>query len=81
MTINTNNFNAMKAGTVIASPEAKLGWTASGSQTVVMMPKSGKIAYGNRAVSKRDGKLFVKARDKREVEVIEIGDGKYEVII
>ncbi|NJL81734.1 MAG: hypothetical protein HC917_28710 [Richelia sp. SM2_1_7] len=74
-----HNFDNMKAGTIIATTEAKLGWTASKSQPIQYLGKSGKIVYGNRAVSERDGKLYVKSRSKVEVEVIEVGDGKYEV--
>ncbi len=75
------NAENVLAGTVIATPEAKLGWTASGSQTMVMMPKSGKIAYGNRAVHVRGDKYFVINRKKQEVRVRKLNDGKYEVII
>lgn len=77
--INSEKANSMKAGTIIATSEAKLGWTASKSQPITYMPRAGKIAYGNRAVAERDGKLYVKSKAKVEVEVVEIGDGKYEV--
>lgn len=77
--INTNNTNAIKAGTIIATPEAKLGWAASKSQPIQYLGKSGKIVYGNRAVSERDGKLYVKSRAKVEVEVVQVAEGKYEV--
>lgn len=77
--INSEEANSMKAGTVIATPEAKLGWTASKSQPIQYLGKSGKIVYGNRAVAERDGKFYVKSRSKTEVEVVKVGDGKYEV--
>jgi len=79
--INSEKENSMIAGTVIATPEAKLGWTPSKSQPVSFLVNSGKIAFGNRAVSERDGRYFVKARNKSEVEVVKIGDGKYEVVV
>lgn len=76
-----HNFDNKLAGTVIATPEAKLGWTASSSQTMVMMPKSGKIVYGNRSVHVRGDKYFVINRKKQEVQVVKLDNGKYEVIV
>lgn len=75
--INSNN---MKAGTVITNLDGAklLNWTKSNSQPI-SYTKSGSIIYGNRAVSERDGKLYVKSRAKVEVEVVKVGDGKYEV--
>lgn len=79
--INSEKENSMIAGTVIATPEAKLGWTPSKSQPVSFLVNSGKIAFGNRVVVKRAGKYYVKTRSKVEIEVIKIGDGKYEVVV
>lgn len=73
------NVENMLAGSVIARLEDKLGWTASGSQKIVPLPKSGKILYSNRAIHVRDDKYFVINRKKQEVEVTKIGENKYEV--
>lgn len=77
--INSNN---MKAGTVITNLDGAkmLNWTKSNSQPI-SYTKNGSIIYGNRAVNERDGKFYVKSRSKTEVEVVKVGDGKYEVVL
>lgn len=74
------NVNNILAGNVVARAEDKLGWTANSSQKIIPLPKSGKILYSNRAVHVRDDKYFVVSRKKQEVQVIKVGENKYEVV-
>lgn len=77
--MNTDN---MLAGVIVTdlSGAKQLKWSTNSSQGCHVSGKTGKFYFSDRAVQKRNGKYFVRSAKKKDVEVKEIGENRYELV-